>query len=105
MESAIIIGDYKKVEELLKDGHDVNYVLANHDSLLMRAILRKHVKIVELLLSKGANPNYENKSNYIPLKRATYITADLDMVRLLLERVQDQITEVLQMKMYHLIKL
>jgi hypothetical protein len=58
------------------------------DSPLMKAVVKKHFNIVEILLNCGIDPNIRNNRNYSPLMIAAF-NENLEIVELLMARGAD----------------
>jgi ankyrin repeat protein len=68
---AIRVGNFEATKILLNSGADINFYTTKWNaSPLMVAISNGHTKIVEYLLSKGANPNIKNHKNETTLMLA-----------------------------------
>lgn len=66
-------GDYQAAERLIGSGADVN----NHSgddgtTPLLYAVDNHHLSIVKLLLTSGADPNYQNDLKIAPITRAAW---------------------------------
>lgn len=77
----------KGVEKALELGVDVNEIPHGYfDPALSIAVYNntKNLKLIELLLKNGANPNEKDDTGYTPLMNAS-INGDKDIVELLLK--------------------
>ncbi|OON21775.1 ankyrin repeat protein [Opisthorchis viverrini] len=83
---ACINGDAETVKSLLLSGeYNVNEVAPNGETALTRAVSANAIRIVELLLKHGADPNFTGKKvECTPLMEAAS-AGYTDIVRLLLE--------------------
>jgi ankyrin repeat protein len=64
------VGDFARVESLLKDKVDVNLAQANGATALSWAVYHDKADAVDLLLASGADPNIANEYGVTPLSLA-----------------------------------
>lgn len=68
---SIIEDKFDLARILLTYGGDVNHVMANGDSALMTAIMKKRTKrIIDMLLEYGSDANVKNREGHTPLFEA-----------------------------------
>ena len=72
----------------LSDNIDINKRDEVGDTLLMMAVKKSNVRIVEDLLYKGAKPNIRNNFKYSPLMMAAY-NENIEIVKLLMRSGAD----------------
>jgi ankyrin repeat protein len=87
-------GDIKEVKRLIKLGWDVNSVAINGITALSEAILFEHVKIVKLLIEKGAKirRHLDLQGNWDSINKAITV-GNVEIVKLLLESEQTKYTD------------
>lgn len=61
LETAILTSSSDVVEEIIKEGADINYVNKNGNNPLIIAIQRGNRKIIQALIKEGANVNHVNE--------------------------------------------
>ena len=82
--------DFKKAEDLIKEGADPNTQDNNGWTPLHEVAQRNHLELVRLLLEAGANPNIPGgDENYTPLHDAVE-AGHVETVKLLIERGADK---------------
>ncbi len=81
----LLQGNLDIVYDLISDGANVNAIHINYGPLLTIAVSKNYVKIVELLIKKGANVHIWNDDGLITAVKC----GNLDMVRLLVENGAD----------------
>jgi ankyrin repeat protein len=80
---------FEEIETLIKENNYlINQRNSDYNTPLMIAASTNNIKIVELLLKYGANPNINNYSNRTPLFEAVY-HQNYDMVKLLVKNKSD----------------
>lgn len=79
----------EKVSLLLETGCDINFVEENKPTALQRAAARSNVKLINLLLSKGANVNLTGGDLDTPLNAAIQGGIDLTTINTMLAHNAD----------------
>lgn len=74
-------GDLSKVKQLIDAGADANSCDVNG----MGTLLTFHPKVLEYLLSQGADPNLQRNENVSPVLTSIVYTGNIECTRLLLE--------------------
>ncbi len=77
-------GDYKKVEQAINNGADVNGNDNYHNTPLTSACYKPNHKIVELLLKNGAKVNMRNDNGYLPLHFAAG-SGNIETIKILIK--------------------
>mmetsp|Transcript_9770 Transcript_9770/g.19169 ORF Transcript_9770/g.19169 Transcript_9770/m.19169 type:complete len:189 (+) Transcript_9770:6083-6649(+) len=86
---AIVDGNYALAKTFLTCGTDVNFrTTQGGDSALYLAAMHNQIAIVQLLLSRGANPNSLNSGDNTPLHIAAR-SGHLEVMKLLVEAKAD----------------
>jgi ankyrin repeat protein len=80
LRNAVLRGDYDLVATLLKSGMDAKTPYLLHD-----AALKGHLKIVELLIARGADPRVKNAQGATAVHDAA-LTGQTEVVRFLLDQ-------------------
>ncbi|XP_076285931.1 transient receptor potential cation channel subfamily A member 1-like [Lasioglossum baleicum] len=89
--TAVMCGNLELVEDLLKNGTDVNMLNGNiyyRNSLLHRAVNEKQVQMAKLLINYGANVNVKDTREETPIVNAIQ-NRDTKMIELLLTNGAD----------------
>lgn len=85
MEAALNDGRRSAVVKALNDGLPADYRISDGETPLFEAVRKDDAKLVEALLSRGANVNCRSRSGSASLMQAV-IYGRLDLARLLLDR-------------------
>ena len=84
--SAAASGNIKEVQDFIHSGGDINERFGGDgETALHRAATNGHIKVIELLLDAGANPNAIDADGATPLLSASY-RDQVDVVSLLLSK-------------------
>jgi ankyrin repeat protein len=85
---AAFVGSLEKLRSFIKAGTDINSKDENGQTPLLRALMGRHIDVVEFLIDNEADINTGDKWGYMPLVYALW-NMDSDMVKLLLDKGAD----------------